>query len=73
MAPIVAGVDIDRDDYEALFYEGACGDALLSVVDGNVFLDFDRDAPSYDEAVRSAIADVEKTAAKVIEVTPLPD
>ncbi|HVB18473.1 MAG TPA: hypothetical protein VNF04_18225 [Stellaceae bacterium] len=69
----LAGIDTDRDDYEAPFYGGACGDALLNVVDGKVFLDFDRDAPSYEEAVKSAIADVEKAGAKVVEITPLPD
>jgi hypothetical protein len=69
----LAGVDIDCDDYEAPFYGKACADALLSVVDGRVFLDFDRDASSYEEAVTSAKADVEKTGAKIIRVTPLPE
>ena len=69
----IKGVDIERDDYELPFYEGGCDDALLSVVNGMVFLDFDRDASSYEEAVTSAIHDVEQAGAKVIDVTPLPD
>lgn len=68
----LTGVDVDSD-YEAAFYGGACDDALLSVVDGKVFLDFDRDAGSYEAAVKSAVLDVERIGAKVVEVTPLPD
>jgi hypothetical protein len=69
----LTGVNLDRNDYEAPFYGGTCDDALLSVIDGKVFLDFDRDAPSYEKAVESAVSDVERAGAKVIEVTPLLD
>lgn len=67
----LTGVDTDRDDYEAAFYGKECDDALLSVVDGQVFLDFDRDAPSYEAAVKSAVSDVERAGAEVVDITPL--
>ena len=40
----VAGIDIARDNYEDALYEAGCRDALIAVVDGKMFLDFDREA-----------------------------
>lgn len=67
----LAGVDTERDDYEAAFYGVNCDDALISVVDGKLCLDFDRDAASYDEAVQSAVHDAELAGAKVVDIRPL--
>ena len=41
-------------------YEAGCSDALLGIQDGAVFLDFNREAPSFRIALTSAIADVER-------------
>ncbi len=53
-------------------YEAGCGDALLGVRDGVVFLDFDRRADSFQDAVLGAIADVEGAGlgARVVRVEP---
>ena len=50
----VAGLNTGNDYYEDALYNAGCTDALIAVVDGDVFIDFDRQAPSYDSAVQSA-------------------
>jgi hypothetical protein len=64
----VAGVDIKKDNFEDVFYGRDCDDALVSVVDGNLFLDFDREAESYETAVASATRDIEKIGGKVLKI-----
>jgi hypothetical protein len=68
----VSGVDTAREDYEDAFYGAGCDDALIAVVGGAVYLDFDREAPSFGEAVQSASRDVERAGAKVVRVMPIP-
>ncbi len=63
----VDGVDWTRDGYEDPFFEAGCDDALLAVVDDSLFLDFDREAPSFEDAVQSAIRDIERAGAKVVQ------
>lgn len=69
----LAGIDPERNDYKSAFYGAECDDALLSVVDGKIYLDFDRDAPSYDDAVQSAIRDVRNAGGEVVTVNPIVD
>jgi hypothetical protein len=69
----VAGIDPKKDDYEDALYEAGCNDALIAVVDDEVFLDFDREAPSFDEAVQSAKQDVQRAGAMVIRVLQTPE
>jgi hypothetical protein len=52
----VPGID---DAIENRLHKTGCNDALLSQSEGTVTLQFDREAPSFDEAVRSAIKAVE--------------
>ena len=42
-------------------FEAGCDDALLSIVEGRVILEFDRPAPSFREALSSAIDAVERS------------
>lgn len=53
-------------------YAGGCDDALFSVSGGVYEIEFDREAPSLDKAVRSAIRDVNsaKIGARVVRVVP---
>ena len=54
----VEGPDLqDAGRLDAL-YEAGCGDALVGRGHGVQYLDFDRDAPTPEDAVASAIADV---------------
>jgi len=45
-------------DFEAAVFEAGCDDAALLQRGGTVYLEFDREAPSFLEAVLSAIGDV---------------
>ena len=59
---IVAGVDLQHESVIDRLFESGCDDALVGSRDGVQFIDFDRDAATLDEAVLSAVADVEKAA-----------
>lgn len=59
---IVDGVDLQHESVIDRLFESGCDDALVSSRDGVQFIDFDRDAATLDEAVLSAVADVEKAA-----------
>ncbi|MGH7054947.1 MAG: hypothetical protein ACREFA_14185 [Stellaceae bacterium] len=68
----VAGIGTEDDRYEDALYEAGCDDALISVVDGKLRVDFDREAASYDDAVQSGAADVARAGGKVVKALPLP-
>lgn len=55
----VEGRDLQMDEVADALFEAGCDDALGGSSEGFQFLDFDREAGSADEAVRSAVADVE--------------
>ena len=56
---IVEGTDLQSDDTVDALYEAGCDDALVGRSDGIHYLDFDREAASLEEAVLSAVADIE--------------
>jgi len=66
---ILEGIDEVDEGLEAQVYQAGCDDAFLGKRDGLVFLDFDRRAPSFDEAFSSA---VEGLKAQGLEVFPEP-
>jgi len=66
----VAGIDTHKRDYEEKLYEAGCDDALIAVVKNTLFLDFDREAASYEEALRTARRDVEKAGGRVVDAKP---
>lgn len=57
---IVDSADLQDESVVNSLFESGCDDALIGVVDGVQFIDFDRDAASLDEAVLSAVADIER-------------
>ncbi len=69
---VLSGVSELTDEISDALFEAGCGDALLGVRDGVVFLDFDREAPSLGEAVSSAIANVKAAGigAGVVRIEP---
>jgi hypothetical protein len=69
---VLVGLRELTDEVADALYQADCDDALVGSRDGVVFLDFDREAPSFREAVLSAIADVERagTGARVAHVEP---
>lgn len=66
----VSGIDI-TGRYEDRLFDAGCSDALVAVLDGKLYLDFDRDAPSFDAAVQSASADIGRAGGRVVEVIAL--
>lgn len=57
---IVDGPDLQDDGQADALYESGCDDALIGRSHGVQHLDFDREAPSLDAAVLSAVADIER-------------
>ena len=56
-ALILASPDVTEDQCNAL-YEAGCDDGTISTSQGVTRIDFAREAPSLEEALRSAIANV---------------
>lgn len=59
----VSGIDT-AIDYEDRLWEVGCNDALIAVVNGQLFLDFDREAASFGDAVVSAQRDIERAGGR---------
>lgn len=55
---ILSGIDDLNDDLLDALYESGCDDALVGMREQVAFADFCREAPSFEEAVASAIRDV---------------
>lgn len=67
---IASGLDHEAEDFEDRFFEAGCDDATISVQKGALILEFDREAPTFAQAVKSAIADVERAGATTVHVEP---
>src|SRR3984957_1338306 len=69
---VLKNVDETTAYLEDSLYEAGCSDALINFREGSVYLDFDRDASSLEEAVICAIRDVESASigATVVHVGP---
>jgi hypothetical protein len=69
---VLSGVTEVTTEVEGALFEAGCDDALVLSRDGVVYLDFDRERPSFREAVLSAITDVEQAdiGAKVVRIEP---
>lgn len=63
---------VDEETAANKLYGGGCDDALFSVSGGVYEVEFDREAPSFREAVISAISDVNKAGigSHVVRVVP---
>ena len=69
----VSGIDTGRENYEDALYEAGCDDALIAVVNGTMFLDYHRDASSFEDAVKSASRNVEVAGGRVVKVVAIPE
>ena len=56
---IAEGSDLQIDDVADALFEAGCDDALVGQAGSVQYLDFDRDAESLEEAVLSAVAQIE--------------
>lgn len=69
---IADGLDPADEDFEGLFYDAGCDDALVSFQKGHILIDFARDSASLEEAIASAVANVRAAGASVERVEPDP-
>ncbi len=67
---ILAGVDRSDSTMADALYEAGCDDGTLFTSRGEAAVGFSREAPSLEEAVRSAIADVARAGFSVSRVEP---
>lgn len=56
------------DEIDRLLAPGCCDDGTVSISDGRASVDFDRDAPTIDGAIASALADVRSVGLDVDSV-----
>ncbi|MBW3599963.1 MAG: hypothetical protein KY475_22160 [Planctomycetes bacterium] len=63
---VLEQADIDEEEADALY--ARCKDGTLISAGGVSYVDFDRQADSLDQAVRSAIADVQAAGFRVIRI-----
>jgi len=65
---ILKNVDENTKDLEDSLFESGCNDALINFRNGAVYLEFDRESSSLEEAIISAIKDVQ-SASIIIDVS----
>ena len=59
------GLDFLSDEQTEALYGGNCSDGTLSSSEGHARIGFDREAPSLQDAIASAVADVRRTGLSV--------
>ena len=68
---IVDGPDLQRESVVESLFEAGCDDALVGSTGDTQFIDFDREAASFDDAVLSALANVEQVpGVEVVRMVP---
>jgi predicted DNA-binding transcriptional regulator AlpA len=67
---IATGLDPRSDDFEDRFFAAGCDDATLSFQKGVIILEFTRAAPSFAQAVVSALVNVSQAGATPVHVEP---
>ena len=65
---VLSGVEEIRDEWADALYEAGCDDATVGSSCGIAKVSFAREAPSLQEAIRSAIADIQQAGAVVDRV-----
>lgn len=58
-------VELFSEDQVNQLYESGCSDGTLSSSKGRSQISFDRESPTLEDAIRSAIADVQKAGIQV--------
>jgi hypothetical protein len=57
---IVEGADLQAEEAANALFEAGCDDAMIGAVDGIQYLDFDREADSFEVAVITAVTEIER-------------
>jgi hypothetical protein len=68
----VEGLDVSSDAHVDALHEAGCDDATFGVRDGAAYAIFDREAESFSDALRDAIADVLRALphARIVRIEP---
>jgi len=69
---VATGLSLDNDEWEEAFYEAGCDDATVALQRGAFILCFDREAETFEEAVKSGCADVKSAGASILRIEPDP-
>lgn len=69
---ILSGFDELTEDIENCLFEAGCDDALLGIHAGSPYLSFDREADSLEEAINTAIKDVQSCEPPIEVVRVIP-
>ena len=67
---VAHGLDPDAGDFEDRLIEAGCDDATIAFQRGLILLDFSRAAPSFGEALWSAVRDVQESGATARRIEP---
>lgn len=70
---VLKNVTENTDGLEDSLYEAGCDDALINFRNNAVFLDFDRESNSFEEAVISAIKQVETASINAVVTSIAPE
>jgi hypothetical protein len=65
---VLAGLDVMTEDIANALYEAGCSDGSPFSGEGVAAVGFDREASSLEEAIKSAVANVEKAGLSVARV-----
>lgn len=61
----LSGVTADTEGLVDTIFAAGCGDALVCFYGKSVYLEFDREAESFDRAIETAITDIESTSMSI--------
>jgi hypothetical protein len=67
---IASGLDPNAENFESRFFDAGCDDATISFQKGHIIVDFARKAHSLEDAIATAVEDVNKAGAKIDRVEP---
>ncbi len=67
---VLKHISEDIDNLEDSLYEAGCDDALINFRNGAIYLNFDREAFSLEEAVVSAIKNIQSIDIEVTSIAP---
>lgn len=70
---VLSGVDDKTEALEDILFEAGCDDALINFRNRTVYLDFDRAAFNFEDAVISAIKQVESVRLPITVIHVAPD
>ncbi len=70
---VLEGVNDKTEGLEDRLFEAGCDDTLINFRNGTVYLDFNREASSLEDAVIAAIKDIESIKLGIRVISILPD